>query len=260
MATGKEHATTENIRELYESMSNGGITADWLDESVRSLITKPALGKDIGAYSWGELVALANDPSVAAGDMAYLIGQTRSITLTGYGNHDFQLIGIGADKPASGTSKLLTFQSVDIITTRAMNSSNVTTGGWGGSAMRTWLNGTFLAAFPKYVRDVIKPVRKQYAATKGGTLATSTDSLFLLSEMEVFGTKTSQTTAEGTHYAHWSQNNSDGARVKKLNGSAYLWWLRSVSSETDFCVVYNGGRLLGYYASNAYGVAPGFCI
>ena len=50
--------------------------------------------------------------------------------------------------------------------------------------------------------------------------------------------------------------------MKKFNGSAYYWWERSPygSNSAYFCYVYSNGYAASNDASNAYGVAFGFCF
>ena len=83
--------------------------------------------------------------------------------------------------------------------------------------------------------------------------------MFLLSEIEIFGTAPYSKSGEGSQYAYYSAGNS---KVKNLNGSAYHWWERSPygSGSTYFCYVYSNGNAGNDSASNSYGVAFGFCF
>ena len=246
---------TEHLKDKSVTQAKLG---DDVAPYVQSLI-KPQLGKDIGAYSWQELSEMANDPDIELSDLGDLIGQSRNISITGYGTFAFQLIGIGHDSLASGgTSKLLTFQSVDVVCNHNMNSSNTTSGGWASSAMRTFMNGELLSKFPQYVQDVIVEVKKPYCKTKGGSTQYSNDKLFIASEKEIFGT--SSYGNDGTQYEYWSINDTNKARIKKLNGSAQYWWMRSVKDSTGFRLVHMDGGASNNGASNAYGCVPCFCI
>ena len=245
-----------------EHLKDKSVTQAKLGDDVASFIqnvVKPQPGKDIGAYSWQELIEMANDPDIELSDLDYLIGQHRNISITGYGEFAFQLIGIGHDTLASGgTSKLLTFQSVDIVCNHDMNSSSTASGGWASSGMRTFLNEDLLSKFPQYVQDVIVEVKKPYCATANGSTQYSNDKLFIASEKEIFGT--SSYGNDGTQYEYWSINNTNNERIKKLNGSEQSWWMRSVSDSTYFRYVTTDGFTNSYYASNTYGCVPCFCI
>lgn len=245
-----------------EHLKDKSVTQAKLGDDVASYIqnvVKPQPGKDIGAYSWQELIEMANDTDIELSDLDYLIGQSRNISITGYGTFAFQLIGIGHDSLASGgTSKLLTFQSIDIVCNHNMNSSNTTSGGWASSAMRTFMNGDLLSKFPQYVQDVIVEVKKPYCATANGATQYSNDKLFIASEKEIFGT--SSYGNDGTQYEYWSINNTNNARIKKLNGSAQYWWMRSVRDSTTFRNVYTDGSASSNGASYSGGCVPCFCI
>ena len=260
-------ASVGNVKALFDSGEGFVNTANYADRSVTlpklaqdvaDGITKPKLGKDIGAYSWQELSQLANDPDIDLADLDFLIGQSRNISITGYGTFAFQLIGIRHDDPSSGSANTLTFQSIDIVCNHNMNSSATTSGGWASSAMRTFMNGELLSKFPQSIQDVIVEVKKPYCATENGATQYSNDKLFLASEMEVFGT--SSYGNDGTQYEYWSVNNTDDARIKKLNGSEQLWWMRSVDSSKFFRVVSTNGTVGYFDASNVGGCVPCFCI
>ena len=261
-------ASVGNVKALFDSgegfvstanYADGSVTLPKLAQDVVDGITKPKPGKDIGSYTWQELSQLANDQDIELSDLDYLIGQSRNIPITGYGTFAFQLIGIGHGSLASGgTSKLLTFQSIDIVCKHNMNSSNTTSGGWASSAMRTFMNGELLSKFPQYVQDVIVEVKKPYCATANGAVQHSNDKLFIASEMEIFGE--SDYGNDGTQYEYWSINNTNSARIKKLDGYEKPWWMRSVLDYELFRCVSTSG---GYTSANAnltHGCVPCFCI
>lgn len=254
LSIGTEHLKDKSVTQA----KLGDDVASYIQNVVQNVV-KPQPGKDIGAYSWQELIEMANDTDIELSDLEYLIGQSRNISITGYGTFAFQLIGIGHDSLASGgTSKLLTFQSIDIVCNHNMNSSNTTSGGWASSAMRTFMNGDLLSKFPQYVQDVIVEVKKPYCATANGATQYSNDKLFIASEKEIFGT--SSYGNDGTQYEYWSINNTNNARIKKLNGSAQYWWMRSVRDSTSFRNVHTDGLAIGHSASGSGGCVPCFCI
>ena len=97
------------------------------------------------------------------------------------------------------------------------------------------------------------------AGSQSATINTTADKLFLLSEIEIFGRVSYSKSGEGTQYDYYKAGN---IRVKKLNGSAHTWWERSPrgSSSSTFCDVYSNGSAAYDLASNAFGVAFGFCF
>ena len=64
---------------------------------------------------------------------------------------------------------------------------------------------------------------------------------------------------EGTQYARFTASNT---RIKKRNGSATSWWLRSPHSNVrnGFCALTAQGAAAYGYASESFGVCFGFCI
>ena len=113
---------------------------------------------------------------------------------------------------------------------------------------------------PTEVQNGIREVSKK--ASVGGassTIETVSDKLFLLSEVEIFGSTNYSAAGEGTQYDYYKAGNS---KVKNRNGSAANWWERSpyASDSTSFCLVGSSGGANVNFASLACGVAFGFCF
>ena len=146
-------------------------------------------------------------------------------------------------------------------TTYYMNSSNTNSGGWNGSYMKKTVMTTLLNQLPAALKNVLKSVNKLSGTGGGSTSGTQTtnDKLFLLSEVEIFGTTTYSVPGEGTQYAYYKAGNS---KVKKVNGSADYWWERSPYSghASGFCSVDGNGTANYYGASISRGVSFGFCV
>ena len=84
---------------------------------------------------------------------------------------------------------------------------------------------TLLTKLPSALQNVIKAVNKLTSAgNQSATIQTTSDKLFLLSEVEIFGSTTYSKSGEGSQYAYYKAGNS---KVKKVNGSASEWWERS---------------------------------
>jgi hypothetical protein len=189
-------------------------------------------------------------------DYTEFVGKTKPVEISGYGTFDFILVG----KNASG----YVFQSVPIITTHRMNSSNTTSGGWGSTEMRTWLNDTFYPAFADDVKGAIKSATVRYCTAYNSTSNTTcTDNLWLASYQEIFGPGSGNYTAtmnglEGTQFDYYANG---GTKIKyNTSSSASYWWLRSVYSSTYFWSVSYSGYVSSNGASYSVGVAPCFCI
>jgi hypothetical protein len=178
----------------------------------------------------------------------------KTVSLSGYGTYKFVVVDIDSE------SNIITMQSLPLITTHVMNSSNTTSGGWASTAMRTWLNDTLLAAFPDDLKSVIKETTVKYDASTTGITSTCSDKLWLPSYQEVFGAGSSSNIKdgiEGTQFAYYANG---GSKIKYLNSSAGYWWLRSVYDSPYFWRVSSSGGALSGTTSNSYGVAPCFCI
>lgn len=177
-------------------------------------------------------------------------------------NYRIDIIGKNHDDYADGSGKApLTFQMHDCYNDmKQMNSSNTNNGGWTNCAMRTTHLPAILALMPAEVQAAIREVQKKTSAgNQSSSIQTTNDKLFLLSEIEIFGSTTYSFAGEGTQYAYYQAGNS---KVKNLSGSANNWWERSPSSSksTTFCVVISSGGAGADRASNSYGVAFGFCF
>ena len=179
-------------------------------------------------------------------------------------NHD-TLTSANAYGSATATGKAgMTLQMVDCLTDAAqMNSSNTNSGGWENCAMRKSNMATYLSQLTSAWQNAIKQVNKlSSAGSQSTTIKTTADKLFLLSEVEIFGSTSYSVSGEGTQYAYCKANNAANDRVKKRNGSASNWWERSpyASNAAYFCSVSSNGNANNYSAINSSGVAFGFCV
>lgn len=197
------------------------------------------------------------------------VGDTVSISINGT-SYEFVIIGFNHDTLASATAygaatatgkAGISLQMKDCLaTTYQMNSTNTNSGGWGNCALRTTLQNTIKGQLPSAWQSIIKTVTKK--ASAGGastTINNYSDTLFLLAEVEIFGSTTYSAAGEGDQYAWYKAGNS---KVKKVNGSADSWWERSPSASYSsiFCSVYSSGNANYNGANASYGVAFGFCV
>lgn len=196
----------------------------------------------------------------------FSVGDTKTIKVNGV-SYTAQIIGFDHDTPSStssyGRSKAgITFQLVDCLnTTYQMETSNTNANGWDGCLMRkTTLGTTILGQLETDLKNVLVFVNKLASAgNQSATIKTSSDKLFLLSEVEIFGSTTYSKAGEGTQYEWYKAGNS---KIKKVNGSASNWWERSPRGDdaTLFCCVYSGGGSDSNAASSSRGVSFGFCV
>ena len=147
-----------------------------------------------------------------------------------------------------------------------MNTSNVTTGGYTGSAMyksnlaqaKTTIKAAFGSAHVLTKRELL--TNAVNGNTPSGWAWFDSD-VELMNEVQVYGS-----VAWGAHDGNgYNVASGDGQfplfmfdRTKLHNREDY--WLRDVSSATYFSHVGNGGRASNTYASYSLGVRPAFCI
>lgn len=190
----------------------------------------------------------------------FKVGDSKTVNIGGT-NYEVQIIGFNHDDKVSGGKAAYSFQLVDCLNqTQQMNTSNTNTGSWNGSAMRGRMS-TYKSQLPAALRNVIKTVKKKSGTGGGSSSGTqqTNDDLFLLSEIEIFGTTTYSVAGEGTQYEWYKAGNT---KVKKVNGSASYWWERSPYSGNAnyFCFVGSGGAADYGSASGSGGVSFGFCV
>lgn len=209
---------------------------------------------------------------------AFIIGFNHNSSVEGSGRIHFQLgktdISGGTDIALCDTYYGISASSTDYF---SMNSSNTNSGGWDSSQMRTNIcgtslssySGTIIAVIPAALRAVLKSVTKYTNNTGNSTAASAvtatTDYFFLLSEYEVFGSRTYANTNERSkqeQYAYYSAGNSKNKYNHSSTSTDVHWWLRSprANSSSAFVYVVAGGEV-GYRNANYnYGFAPGFCV
>lgn len=218
-------------------------------------LTLSFLNDNFANNSWASIIAACHSGSVPS---TWVVGNSKTMTINGT-SYQVDIIGKNHDTYASGGKAPLTFQLHDCYAdTKAMNSSNTNSGGWTSCAMRSTHLPAILALMPTDVQNGIREVSKK--THSGGIIANTTaDKLFLLSEIEIFGSITYSKKGEGTQYDYYKAGNS---KVKKFNGSATNWGERSPkdSDSEKFCLVAFTGAADAYYASDEVGVSFGFCF
>ena len=206
--------------------------------------------------TWAQIIDACHKNQVPE---TWVVGNQKAMTING-ADYVIDIIGKGHDDYADGSGKApLTFQLHDCYAyVNRMNSSNTNVGGWTSCAMRQTHLPAILALMPTEVQNGIREVNKLTSAgSQSSTINTTADKLFLLSEIEIFGSVTYSKSGEGTQYDYYKAGNS---KVKMFNGSADNWWERSPSYSDYFCIVNSDGYANYDYAGSAYGVAFAFCF
>lgn len=275
VAAGTNHTApsskTFTVKVSILSASTGATSGVTYTSGI-SGITQANLNRYAKAISNNSAITSATSTVyIDDGDNHYKIsvGDTVTISVSG-ASYSFRIIGFNHDDlnsstaygTATATGKAgFSFQMVDCLaTTYAMNSSNTNSGGWGSCALRTTLQDTIKNTIAAAWTGIMKKVNKKTSAGNTSmTINTIADDLFLLSEIEIFGSVTYSVSGEGSQYAYYKAGNS---KVKHVNGTALSWWERSpyASTSTYFCAVTSSGNAYNGIASNSWGVAFGFCV
>lgn len=233
-------------------------TKQWKLEVIGIVYVYPfTIGDNLNDTDWADIDICGR---LGMAQQFFKVGDSKTVNIGGT-NYEVQIIGFNHDDKVSGGKAAYSFQLVDCLNqTQQMNTSNTNTGGWNGSAMRGRMS-TYKSQLPAALRNVIKTVKKKSGTGGGSSSGTqqTNDDLFLLSEIEIFGTTTYSVAGEGTQYEWYKAGNS---RIKKVNGSAYYWWERSpYSGNTNlFCSVNGSGNANNNFASSSGGVSFGFCV
>lgn len=216
-----------------------------------------ALLPDLESSSWDDISSIS-ERGVA--DSVWNVGDKKTVNIDGT-DYQFQIIGFNHDTKTAGGTSGITFQLVNCLDSKyQMNSSDTNSGGWTSCAMRSSTMATLLTKLPSALQNVIKAVNKLTAAgSQSATINTTSDKLFLLSEVEIFGSITYSKPGEGSQYAYYKAGNS---AIKSSYGSASGWWVRSPRGDANdfFCMVASNGVAHYNYAGNTNGVAFGFCV
>lgn len=207
--------------------------------------------------TWETIIAACQRGTVPE---TWAVGNHKTMMINGI-SYQIDIIGKNHDTYASGGKAPLTFQLHDCYAdTNVMNSSNTNSGGWTSCAMRSTHLPAILTLMPTEIQSGIREVNKLTSAgSQSATINTTADKLFLLSEVEIFGSTSHTAKGEGTQYDYYKAGNS---KVKNLNGSAADWWERSprANNSARFCMVYSDGDASAGAANSDHGVAFGFCF
>ena len=259
-----ETCTDQQLADMLESYYNGAYDAT-------DIATLKSTYMPIGAKRSISLSAMA-----ATGVSESHHADSYQFTIIGHEHDNLKTTSSGGK-----TKALLTLQTDRILyknTTDATYSSNypavadeggymeptnTNVNGWKNCPRRTWCNDVFLAALPAAIKSLVKTVNKLTSAgNQSATIDTTEDDVFLLSEIEIFGTVTNSKAGEGSQYEYYQTASNICKKPSYTSYASANWWERSpyASNATRFCGVDGNGTTYYSSASNAIGLAPAFCI
>ena len=204
--------------------------------------------------SWPDIIAAVHNKEVPD---TWNVGDSCNMTIDN-NTYAIDIIGKNHDDYADGSGKApLTFQMHTCYATEyKMNNSGSNTGGWADCLLRT--TGGFKiikSKMPAEVVAALKAVTKKTTAGGASTaIDTTEDTLFLLSEIEVQGTRTFSYPGEGTQYEYYKT-----AANREKNRA---WYLRSPRLNSTTCFDRTGwsGEADWSVASEVDGIAAAWCF
>lgn len=148
------------------------------------------------------------------------------------------------------------------------NGTNV--GGWASSYMRNTIIPSFKQALSSSLKSVIK-TSTIYTDNVGGStnvssnISTTTDTIYLAAEYEIFGTRKFANQYEQNHQTQFAYYKNGNSKIKYKHSStstAVHWWERSPSYNYtgDFCCVSDNGIVSNGSASKSRGFVPVFKV
>lgn len=253
--------------QTFSSAGTKTVTISYTENGVTKTATLSVTVMQVGNFAtstWAEIKA-AVQAGISGLDLSeyWAVGDTKSVTLTTNETIELQIAGFNHDTYSDGVTAPVTFVMKNCLNTTAnMNSSDINTGGYPASAMKTWVENNIYNKLPADLKAIVAPVKKKCYTTynQASSLSEANYNVWLLAEAEVVDSVSYTVgNGEGTKYPIFTDNAS---RIKKVNGSAYDWWLRSAcsSDSTDFVSVNPDGNVRSRLASDSNGVAVGLCI
>lgn len=267
VAAGTNHTApsdkTINVTVSLPDTSLANNTPDIIAAAAKS-------GQAANYWSVGDKVGIAVNGSFGGLSYnntvyAFILGFNHNSSVEGGNSIHFQF-----GKTAAGVDIAFVNSYGSTSTGFCMNTSNTNSGGWNNSYMRKTICPAFLAALPKAWQNIIAACTKYSDNTGGGSntasyVTATSDKIWLLSEMEVQGTRSYANSAEANYQKQYDYYRNGNSKVKyqhTATTSACYWWLRSVyaSGTSYFCGVNTDGSANTGYAYYSFGFAPGFKV
>ena len=200
----------------------------------------------------------------------YILGFDHNKTIETAGAHALH-IGFGASALSGGAYIAYVDSSYPNRTSNFcfnMNTSGTNSGGWNSCHMKSTICPAFKNALPSDLQGNIRAVTKWQNNGNSTTGQSSSNEIWLLSEMEIFGSaQWSNYTANQLQYDFYKGVTgwSAAPKIKYIDTStseAVNWWERSAysSDSFNFCRVYTNGDANLTGASTSLGFAPCLCL
>ena len=226
-----------------------------IDGTGYDITFKPSYDPVFANNTWEQIIAACHNNEVPD---TWKVADQKPMTIDG-SDYLIDIIGKNHDDYADGSGKApMTFQLHDCYKLKkAMYNTTTNSKGWSRCDMRETNLPIILKQMPTEVQSGIREVNKLTSERR--TIVTTADKLFLLSEIEIFGSDENSGKGEGTQYNYYKAGNS---KVKNYIDSAIEWWERSpYNGNTRFycCVNYKGASI-SRSANVVSGVPFAFCF
>lgn len=226
-----------------------------IDGTGYDITFKPSYDPVFANNTWEQIIAACHNNEVPD---TWKVADHKPMTIGGV-DYQIDIIGKKHDDYSDGSGKApLTFQLHDCYERKkAMHNTTTNSKGWSRCDMRETNLPIILKQMPTEVQSGIREVNKLTSESR--TIVTTADKLFLLSEIEIFGSDENSGKGEGTQYNYYKAGNS---KVKNYIDSAIEWWERSpYNGNTRFycCVNYKGASI-SRSANVVSGVPFAFCF
>ena len=232
--------TVAEVMEILHNKCNGEGKADFSGLMIGDYLDLPSLTVGGTTYTWN-----ANY-------------QNLRIVISGFNHY----IYCGDNNWNKKNHILWTFRN--IVLQKRMNATYTNAGGYGASELKKYLDEVFAVGLgnalgsSSYLYAIWRVI-----STKGSSDLV-TDTVFLPTEVEVFGVPTygDDQIARNTNIQYPIYRDSSFYRVKKYNGSRYWWWegTPKASDSVSCCMVGRSGQSNhNMVSSDRSGVAPAFC-
>lgn len=226
-----------------------------IDGTGYDITFKPSYDPVFANNTWEQIIEACHNNAVPD---TWKVADQKSMTIGGE-DYLIDIIGKNHDDYADGSGKApLTFQLHDCYKLKkAMHNTTTNSKGWSRCDMRETNLPIILKQIPTEVQSGIREVNKLTSESR--TIVTTADKLFLLSEIEIFGSDTNSGKGEGMQYDYYKAGNS---KVKNYIDSAIEWWERSPYNGNNwfYCCVNYKGASISRVANAVSGVPFAFCF
>ena len=246
----------DNSWDTIKSAANAGTAASYWKVGDRK---KVILNGTVGTKSFSNTTTYC-----------YILGFDHNKTIESGGAHALH-IGFGASALSGGAYIAYVDSSYGTKVSTScfnMNTSGTNDGGWNSCQMKSTICPAFKNALPTELKNNIRAVTKWQNNGNSTSGQSSSNEIWLLSEMEIFGSALqSNYTANQVQYDFY-KGVTDWSAAPKIKykdtstSEAVYWWERSACSSDsyNFCFVSTDGYASFNYASGSFGFAPCLCL